>query len=130
MLDLAKTGIYFPQSAYVTRRSYLKANREVVTTFFKAYAEGWQRLITDKSFGKTIIQKHTRDTSDEKIEAGWRHALDYIARPLYIAREGIIEILKQSIVPDAKKANPDQFIDNSVVNELDDAGFFRQIGMN
>ncbi|MBM2806213.1 MAG: hypothetical protein HW419_4106, partial [Deltaproteobacteria bacterium] len=91
---------------------------------------GWQRLITDKSFGKKMIQKYTRDTSDEMIEAGWLHALDYIARPLYIPRERIIEILEQSIVPDAKKANPDQFIDNSVVNELSDAGFFRQIGMN
>ena len=68
-----------------------------------------------------MIQKYTRDTSDEMIEAGWRHALDYIACPLYIPGEGIIEILKQSIVPDAKKANPDQFIDNSLVNELDDA---------
>jgi len=35
LLDLAKTGIYFPQSAYVTRRSYLKANREVATNFSK-----------------------------------------------------------------------------------------------
>jgi len=32
-------------------------------------------------------------------------------------------------VPEAKKANPDQFIDNSVIKELEDTGFFRQIGM-
>ncbi|MSP38454.1 MAG: ABC transporter substrate-binding protein [Deltaproteobacteria bacterium] len=129
LLDLAKAGIYFPQSAYATRRSYLKANREVVSNFFKAYSEGLQRLITDKQLGKKIIQKYTRDESDELIEAAWQYAFDYIARPPYIPREGILEILKQSPVAEARKANPDHFIDNSVVKELDDAGFFRQIGM-
>jgi len=55
----------------VTRRSYLKANREIVVNFFKAYAEGTQRLINDKPLGKKIIQKYTRDDSDEIIEASW-----------------------------------------------------------
>jgi len=129
LVDLAKAGIYFPQTAVVTRRSYLKTNREIVVNFFKAYSEGTQRLIHEKSLGKKIIQKYTRDDSDEIIEASWQYAVDYIARPPYIPREGIVETLKLSTVPEAKKANPDQFIDNSVVKELDDAGFFRQIGM-
>jgi hypothetical protein len=83
-----------------------------------------QRLINDKIFAKKIIQKYTRDNSDEILEASWQYAVDYIARPPYIPREGIVETLKLSTVPEAKKANPDQFIDNSVVKELDDAGFF------
>lgn len=100
-----------------------------MTNFFKAYSEGLQRLIQDKTLGKKIIQKYTRDESDEMIEAGWQYAIDYIARPPYLPREAIAETLKQSAVPEAKKANPDHFIDTSVVKELDDAGFFRQIGM-
>ncbi len=109
----------------VTRRSYLKANREIVVNFFKAYAEGTQRLINDKPLGKKIIQKYTRDDSDEIIEASWQYAVDYIARPPYIPREGIVETLKLSTVPEAKKANPDQFIANSVIKELEDTDFFR-----
>jgi NitT/TauT family transport system substrate-binding protein len=129
LVDLAKAGIYFPQTAVVTRRSFLKTNREIIVNFFKAYSEGTQRLINDKPLGKKIIQKYTHDNSDEIIEASWQYAVDYIARPPYIPREGIVETLKLSTVPEARKANPDQFIDNSVVKELDDAGFFRQIGM-
>ena len=129
LVDLAKAGIYFPQTAVATRRSYLKTNRETIANFFRGYAEGLQRLINDKTLGKKIIQKYTRDNSDEILEASWQYAVDYIARPPYIPREGIVETLKLSTVPEAKKANPDQFIDNSVVKELDDAGFFRQIGM-
>ena len=129
LVDLAKAGIYFPQTAVVTRRSYLKANREVVANFFRGYSEGLQRLINDKIFAKKIIQKYTRDTNEEILEASWQYAVDYIARPPYIPKEGIVETLKLSTVPEARKANPDQFIDNSVVKELNDAGFFRQIGM-
>ncbi|HJX10009.1 MAG TPA: hypothetical protein VJ733_05860 [Candidatus Binatia bacterium] len=50
-------------------------------------------------------------------------------RPPFANREGIVETLKLSAVPEASKANPDHFIDNSVVKSLEEQGFFRQIGM-
>jgi hypothetical protein len=87
-----------------------------------------QRLINEKPLGKKIFQKYTRDTSDEMIEAGWRYAVDYIAHPPYIPREVIIEILKQSIAR-SEKGQPDQLLDNSAGEKLDDAGCLRQIGM-
>jgi hypothetical protein len=55
--------------------------------------------------------------------------LDYIARPPYPTREGIIETLKQTAHPKAKTANPDDFVDMSLVKGLEDSGFFKQIGL-
>jgi hypothetical protein len=55
--------------------------------------------------------------------------LDYIARPPYPTREGIVETLKQTAHPKAKTANPDDFIDMSLVKGLEDSGFFKQIGL-
>jgi NitT/TauT family transport system substrate-binding protein len=129
LLDMAKAGVHFPHTGVITKRSYLKANREIVLNFFKGYSEGLQRLILDKPLAKKIIQKYTRDTSDDIIEATYQYSVDYIVRPPYPTREGIIEILKQSPSPEAKKADPDHFIDSSVVKALEEQGFFRQIGM-
>lgn len=129
LLDMAKAGVYFPHTAVITKRSYLKANREIAANFFKGYAEGIQRLINDKALAKKIIQKYTRDDSDDIIEATYQYAVDYIVRPPYPNREGIVETLKLTANPEAKSANPDHFLDASVVKALDDQGFFRQIGM-
>jgi ABC-type taurine transport system substrate-binding protein len=43
--------------------------------------------------------------------------------------EGIVETLKLSQYPQAKKANPDHFLDGSIVKTLEDQGFLRQIGL-
>lgn len=129
LIDMAKAGVYFPHTAVITRRTYLKANRETTLNFFRGYSEGLQRFTRDKAAAKKVIQKYTRDTDDDIIEATYQYAVDYVVRPPYPNRDGIGETLKLSQNPEAKKADPDQFIDASVVKALDDQGFFRQIGM-
>jgi NitT/TauT family transport system substrate-binding protein len=129
LIDLAKAGVYFPHTAVITRRAYLKSNRDIALNFFKGYSEGIQRFLNERALAKKVIQKYTRDSNDEIIEATYQYAVDYVVRPPFANREGIVETLKLIQSPEAKKANPDQFIDNSLVKALDDEGFFRQIGM-
>jgi NitT/TauT family transport system substrate-binding protein len=129
LIDMAKAGVYFPHTAVITRRAYLKTNRETALNFFRGYSEGLQRFVQDKTTAKKIIQKYTRDTAEDIIEATYQYAVDYVVRPPYPNREGIVETLKLSPNPEAKKADPDQFIDASVVKTLEDQGFFRKIGL-
>jgi NitT/TauT family transport system substrate-binding protein len=129
LLDMAKAGVYFPHTAVITKRAYLKTNRDIALNFFRGYSEGLQRFLHDKAQAKKIIQKYTRDTAEDIIEATYQYAVDYVVRPPYPNRDGIVETLKQSQNPEAKKAEPDHFIDASVVRSLEDQGFFRQIGL-
>jgi NitT/TauT family transport system substrate-binding protein len=129
LIDVAKAGFYFPHSVIVTRRAYLKSNRDTALNFVRAYSEGLARFLQDKTTAKKVIQKYTRDNADDILEATYQYAVDYVVRPPYPNREGIVETLKLSPSPEAKKANPDHFIDASVVKTLEDQGFFRQIGM-
>ena len=129
LLDMAKAGVYFPHTAVITTRAYLKTNRETALNFFRAYCEGLQRFVQDKTTAKKIIQKYTRDNAEDILEATYQYAVDYVVRPPYPNREGIVETLKLSQNPEAKKANPDHFLDSSIVKVLEDQGFLRQIGM-
>jgi NitT/TauT family transport system substrate-binding protein len=129
LVDMAKAGVYFPHTAVITRRAYLKTNRETALNFFRGYSEGLQRFVQDKTTAKKIIQKYTRDTAEDIIEATYQYAVDYVVRPPYPNREGIVETLKLSQNPEAKKADADQFMDASIVKSLEDQGFFRKIGM-
>jgi NitT/TauT family transport system substrate-binding protein len=129
LLDMAKAGVYFPHTAVITTRAYLKTNRDTALNFFRGYSEGLQRFVQDKNTAKKIIQKYTRDTAEDIIEATYQYAVDYVVRPPYPNREGIVETLKLSQNPEAKKADPDKFLDSSIVKELEDEGFLRKIGM-
>ena len=86
-------------------------------------------MLKDKPFTKKVISKYTRDHDDEILETTYQYGVDYIARPPYPTRDGIAEALKQSIHPKAKMANPDDFVDMSLVKSLEDSGFFKQIGL-
>jgi len=126
LINMATTGVSFPQSAIVTTRSYIQAHQDELLNFLRAYAEGMQRMIADKAMAKKVIQKYSRETDPDVLESTYRYGLDYIAPVPYPAREGIVEILKQSNHPKAKSANPDDFIDMSLVKKLAEGGLFRE----
>ncbi len=129
LIDMAKAGVYFPHTGIATTRSYIRTHRPIVLNFLRGYSEGIQKMIADKPFAKQVIQKYTRESDDQIIETTYQYALDYVTRPPYPTREGIAEALKQSNHPNAKTANPDDFVDMSLVRSLEDNGFFKQIGL-
>jgi len=126
LVNMATTGVSFPQSAIVTTRTYIQAHQDDVLNFLRGYGEGMQRMIADKAMAKKVIEKYTRETDAEIVEATYRYGVDYIAPVPYPAKEGILEILKQSNHPKAKSANPDTFIDMNLVRKLEDGGLFRR----
>jgi len=128
LVNMATSGVSFPQSAIVTTRSYVQAHQDEVLRFLKGYAEGMRKMAQDKATAKKIIAKYTRETDPEILESTYRYGVDYIAPIPYPAKEGIVEILRQSSHPKAKTANPDDFVDMSLVKKLEDGGFFRRTG--
>jgi len=130
LVDVAKSGVAFPHSAIVTTRPFLASRRDTTLNFVKGYSEGIQRMLSDKPAAKRTIQRYTRDTDDEILETTYQYAVDYVVRPPYLSRAGILESLKQTNHPKAKTANADDFIDASVVRTLEETGFFQQIGMH
>ena len=127
LVNMATTGVSFPQSAIVTTRSYVQAHQDDVLSFLRGYAEGMQRMTADKTMAKKVIEKYTRESDPEILESTYRYGVDYIAPIPYPAKEGIAEILRQSTHPKAKTANPDEFVDMSLVKKLEDSGFFRRV---
>lgn len=125
LLDMGKAGIPFPHVSFVTTRSYLKKNKIIVLAILKAYSEGVKRMFSDKAFSLNVLKKYIRSNDPEVLEATYKFALDYIVRVPYPTREGIAEILKDSKNPRAKEAKPEDFVDDSIIRELDQNGFYR-----
>ncbi len=127
LLDMGKAGIPFPHVSIITTRSYLKKNRPVVLATLKAYSEGIKRMLSDRAFSLNVLKKYIRSSDPEVLEASYKFALDYTVRIPYPTREGVAEILRDSRNPRAKEVKPEDFIDDSLVRELDQSGFYRQL---
>ena len=87
LLDMAKAGVYFPHTAVITRRAYLKTNRETALNFFRGYSEGLQRFVQDKarrrkSFRSTLATPPT--TLSKRLIS--TPSITWSARPIPIAR--------------------------------------------
>jgi predicted metal-dependent TIM-barrel fold hydrolase len=83
-------------------------------------------MVIDKGFAKKVLQKYNRDTEEEILEATYQYGLDYTVRPPYSTHEGVAEILRQTEHPNAKIANPNDFLDHSLIKSLEQAGYFAQ----
>lgn len=125
LVDMGKAGISFPHVSVITTRAYIKKNRPVVLSMLRAYSEGVKTMVSDKSLSLNVLRKYTRSNDLEVLEVTYKFALDYIVRIPYPTRDGIVEILKESKNPKAKDVKPEQFIDDSLVRELEQSGLYR-----
>lgn len=129
MVDMGQLGIVYLNSPLSTTRSLIQGNRDIVLRFLRAFNRGLHRLRNDKEFSIKVLAKYTKTTDSEILNGlhqiyGVRNAGDLIP---YVRLEGVEEILKSIDVKDAREAKPTDFIDNSLLKELEQSGFFRQL---
>jgi NitT/TauT family transport system substrate-binding protein len=103
LVDMAKVGVSFPQSAIVTTRSYVNAHSEHVLNFLRAYSEGIQRMALDQNFAKKVIEKYTRETDPEIIDATYQYGVDYIAAIPILLGKGSRRSSNRAFIPKPKQ---------------------------
>jgi NitT/TauT family transport system substrate-binding protein len=125
LIDMTKSGIYFPYSTIASTRSFLKKSRPLALGFMKAYSEGIMRMNNDKAFSIAVIKKYMREVDPEILETIYKYGVEYITRIPEPNREGVVEVLKQSSDPKAKSAAAENFMDEGLVRELVQKGLYR-----
>jgi NitT/TauT family transport system substrate-binding protein len=85
LIDLAESGVPFPQNCFIVRRSYLEANRSKVVNGMKAIIEGYFAVKNDKALGLQLIKKYIRvDGEDANISYEYylaKHGSDVMVMP-------------------------------------------------
>jgi len=128
LIDLAESGVPFPQNAFLVRRSYLEANRARLVNFMKGVIEGYFTLKNDKPLAIQMIKKYTR-VNDEDAAIGYDYYLAKYGDGVTVMpdRKGIEFILGQVAKenPKAKGQTPEslRLLDSSVLDEIRKSGF-------
>ena len=123
LMNLMEMKIPFGYGALAAKESWLKQNRPMAINFYKAYLEALAALRQDASFAQRIIGKYSRIGDREVLQESYRTSIPHMPPRPYVNREIVARALKMSRRDSARRAEPEQFYDNSLINELEDSGF-------
>jgi NitT/TauT family transport system substrate-binding protein len=129
LINMAKLGVEYPHTTIATTGRFLRSNRETVLRFTRAYVEGMHRFLSDREFSLKVIGKYTKIQSRAALEATYDDYAPYVKKIPMPAVGSIKTVLEQlsAADPKAKTARPQDFIDTSIVSDLEQEGFFKQI---
>src|SRR5256885_17096900 len=102
----------------------MQESRETVQRFIKGMTKGVSFFAANKKFSMDVIARYTKSSDIEKIEYGYDFAAKTFLKKPYTPIKGIQLALEEigERNPVARTANPQQFIDMSIVKEVDQSG--------
>jgi ABC-type nitrate/sulfonate/bicarbonate transport system substrate-binding protein len=122
MVDLTTLKIPFLQGAIEVQRGFLASRRPVVVNFLKAYVESIKIAKERPELAIAAVAKRMR-MAPEAVRAAYApHGRVWEEIP-YVRTDSVQAIL--DLYPGEK--NPERFIDNGPLRELEESGFVREL---
>ena len=129
LFDMTNLDIDYISAGLGVKRSYVATNRERVVNFLKGMIEGIKIFKTDKNFTIPVLAKYTKVTDNELLDKSYVYLRQYFLRipyPSIRAIKDTLEVLADEI-PKAKGAKPEDFVDPSLLREIEAGGFVEKL---
>jgi ABC-type nitrate/sulfonate/bicarbonate transport system substrate-binding protein len=127
LVNFGQLGVEDINGTVITTRSFIAQQRDTALRFLRAFTRGMHRYRTDKEYSKKILAKYGKITDEEIVEGTWQDyapTLQKSPRPSLKAIQFLIENQFQGKKPLPK---PDQFVDTSLVDQLEKSGFIESV---
>jgi NitT/TauT family transport system substrate-binding protein len=131
LADMGDMSANFTQSSLYLKGSSLRDNRDRAKRFVKAYAEAVRVIKTDRERTSKVFATRMRIEEPEILKATYDYFAPRFSFPPRIDMAGIRDTLRfyaEQGNPDLKTRNPEEFVDHSLMDELDKEGFFKKLG--
>jgi NitT/TauT family transport system substrate-binding protein len=125
LLNLRDLNVPYQGTGLVTTQRLLAKNRDLARRFLKAFVESIHAIRTNPALAKRALAKYRQIKDEKQLEDAYQ-ALREIAKPKpYPSIDGFRTIIKDASerIAAAKTANPKDFMDTSLLEELDRSGF-------
>jgi NitT/TauT family transport system substrate-binding protein len=125
LVNFGDLGIEDINGTVITTRSYIAQHRDIVLRFLRAFTRGMHRYRSDKEFSKKVLAKYGKIQDDDILEGTWQDyapTLQKTPRPSLKA----VQFLLDNQFP-GKKLKAEQFVDLSLVEQLEKNGFFDSV---
>jgi NitT/TauT family transport system substrate-binding protein len=110
----------FPTTAIAAREPWLKdpKNREVAINFLRGFSDGLTLARTDAAMSKKVLRKYTRVEDEAVLQATFEYYKKYFGDSLRVNEKSYANLLQLLDHPKAKDADPKQFFDNSLLEQI------------
>jgi NitT/TauT family transport system substrate-binding protein len=125
LIDFSDYGLNFALGGIATRRSYIRANEDIVRKFVRAYVEGMHRYRTDRDLTVRVQAEYSgiKDLSvAEETYDTTQPGMPQVPYPVVRALNIALRIMSKEL-PDAANADGAMFADARFVRELEESGF-------
>ena len=130
LIDMGQLNIPFVNTALLTRKSYIKSQRETVQLAVAALSEAIHYYKTEKEPTIKILGKYLQTTDREALEETYNEiALKATPEKPYATLAGIQTIIDELALqnPKIKGVKAEDLVDMTFVKTLDDEGFFKRL---
>jgi NitT/TauT family transport system substrate-binding protein len=130
LADLQMLGLEYQHTSIATSRALIKTKPELVRDFMRAYVEGIHYAKTHRKETLEVLTKYLRTDDQEVLDDTYESIiLTLVPEKPYPTQKGVQIILRELGAKDAaaRSARPEQFIDVSIIKELDSSGFIDRL---
>ena len=127
IVNVPERNIPMIHAGLSTTRDFIKEHRDRARSFLRAYMEAVKIASANPKEAKQAISKYTKTTNEEDLEETYQTFAKVWERVPYVSTAAVQSVLNFTRHPGAKTAKPEQFIDNSILAELEKSGFVTQL---
>jgi len=127
LVDIASFKYPYPHNAIATQKSFIRQNRETIKGFLKAYLASVKIIHQQPEVAKKALRDFLGSKDPEMIDDSYESLKDLFLKVPYMPDEAIRTVLSLSDNPKAATAEPKDFYDNSLLKELEDSGFVKEL---
>src|ERR1044071_146749 len=125
LIDFSKLPLEFPNNGIIVRKEFIKSNRDALKRFLKGWVDGIKIFKTDPVLSLNVLGKYLRVQDKEVLAKSYEPYPPVFERVPFPKRDGFVFALDRLAkeLPEAAKMSADNFIDNTIVQELEKEGF-------
>ena len=127
--DMLDMGVEVQGNGFATTRSFIRNQRETTLAALKAYVESLYYIPSHRDETIKITGKYMRTSDSDVLNATYEWFVKHVAKKPYPTLKGIQFLLDQFAprMPQAKIAKPDQFVDLTLLQQLERDGYFAEM---
>jgi ABC-type nitrate/sulfonate/bicarbonate transport system substrate-binding protein len=130
LADLQMLGLEYQHTSIATSRALIKSKPDLVRDFMRAYIEGIHYAKTHRKESIEVLAKYLRTDDKDVLDDTYESILmTLVPEKPYPTLKGVQIILRELGAKDpvARSARPEQFVDTSIVKELESSGFIDRL---
>jgi NitT/TauT family transport system substrate-binding protein len=130
LADLQMLGLEYQHTGLAVSQSLIKSKPELVRNITKAFVEAIHYMKTRRKESLAVLQKYLKTDDIEALEETYEAiGQTLIPEKPYPTTKGIQIMLREMAAKDPKAAaaKPEQFVDLSILRELDQSGFIDRL---